>query len=461
MIDKIIKEIESKEKVLILGFGREGKSTYKLIRKYLKDKHLTICDGNEKLLEQNSELSDDHNLDFVLGSNYLDNLNDYDMIIKSPGVNFKYIDHSKISDKITSQVNLFFKYSNNLTIGVTGTKGKSTTSSMIHYILTGMNKKAILVGNIGIPIFDKIDEFDKDTIVVTELSCHQLQFVKASPNISILLNIYEEHLDLYKSYEEYSLAKINIFKYQKDTDYNIWGLDSPDSVKYFKANNNTYSFSINNNMVKRGILIKEDGLYYKEGTNIKLVYDKKRTRKLLGEHNLYNVAASMCVSMILNLDMDKVCDLVDSFEPLEHRMEFVGTYKGISFYNDSIATIPSACIYCIKSVPNTKTAIVGGMDRGLDLSELVNYFNSSNCPLETIIFLKDTGYNICDELKRLHCNKRLIKAVDMEDAVINAYKYTKEGASCVLAPAAASYNVYKNFEERGKAYKGFVKDFSK
>ena len=213
----------------------------------------------------------------------------------------------------------------------------------------------------------------------------------------------------------------------------------------------------NNNMVNNGILIKDDGLYYIHDKNCNLVYDRKRNRKLLGDHNLYNIAASLCVSLILKLDINKVCDLIDSFKPLEHRMEFVGTFNGISFYNDSIATIPSSCIYCIKSIPNTETAIVGGMDRGLDLSELINYFNSNECPLKTIIFLKDTGYNICDKLNELKCDKKLIKAEDMEDAVLKAYEYTNKGKACVLAPAAASYNVYKNFEERGKAYKDFIK----
>lgn len=459
MINKIIEEINSYENILILGFGREGKSTYNLIRKYLPEKKLVIADGNEKLLENNSNLKDDNNLEFILGKNYLDNLDSYDLILKSPGVNFKFIDYEKIENKITSQIDLFLKYSTCMTIGITGTKGKSTTSSLIYHVLKGMNKDVILAGNIGIPVFEELENIKKDTIFVIELSCHQLQFVKSSPNISILLNIYEEHLDLYKSYGHYMKAKLNIFKYQKESDYNIWGLDSPDSYKYFNKKNNTHTFSIDDKKVQNGILIKEDGLYLVKDDISKLVYDKKRKRNLLGDHNLYNVAASLCISDILKLDLSEISNLIDSFEPLEHRMEKVGTFRGITFYNDSIATIPSATINCIKSIPNVKTVIIGGMDRGLDLSSLIDYlYNDNN--IETCIFLRDTGYMIKEQLEKKDSTKRLINANDMEDAVKNAYLYTKEGETCILSPAAASYNVYKNFEERGKDYKRLIKELS-
>lgn len=157
MINNIINHISSFNNVLILGYGREGKSTYNLIRKYLKDKKLVIADSNEQLLENNPELKNDSNLSFVLGKKYLENLDNYDLIIKSPGVNFKFIDYSKFENKITSQIDLFLKYSTCTTIGVTGTKGKSTTSSLIYHILKSMDKNVILAGNIGIPVFEELD----------------------------------------------------------------------------------------------------------------------------------------------------------------------------------------------------------------------------------------------------------------------------------------------------------------
>lgn len=446
MINSIIEEINSYNKVLILGFGREGKSTYNFIRKYLNDKLLYIADGNEKLLENNPELNLDKNITLILGDRYLDNLSSFDLIIKSPGVNFKFLDYTSIEEKITSQIDLFLRHSICKTIGVTGTKGKSTTSSLIYHVLFNMGLKTVFAGNIGIPVFEKIDEVDKDTIFVMELSCHQLKFVKSSPNISILLNLYEEHLDLYKSYEDYIEAKLNIFKYQKEDDYKIWGLDSKDSIKYFKDDVNTYTYSTNE--TDKGVTIKEDGLYL----NNKLVYLKNRSRNILGEHNYINIAPVLIVADILHLDLEKVCDLVDSFKPLEHRLEYVGKYNGIDFYNDSISTIPMSTINCINAVDNAYTIIIGGLDRGIDYSELIDFLYENN-KIKVILCLKDTGYTIGDELINRICNKVVLKAEDMKDVVRLAYENTPYGKACMLSPAAASYNTYKNFEERGKDFK--------
>jgi len=452
MINNIINEINSYDKVLILGYGREGKSTFKFIRKYLSDKHLYIADSNEKLVEANPELDSDDNITLILGSNCLDNLNDYDLIIKSPGINFKNIDYSSFEDKITSEIDLFLRFSNCKTIGVTGTKGKSTTSSLIYHVISNMYDNTLFAGNIGIPVFEKIEEVNENTIFVLELSCHQLKFVKASPNISVLLNLYEEHLDLYKSYEDYIFAKLNIFKYQKENDYKIWGLDSKDANKYFKDDNNTYTYSTNE--TNKGVTVKEDGLYL----NGKLVYLKSRKRNLLGEHNYINIAPVLIVAYILGLDLDRVCDLVDDFKPLEHRLEYVGNYSGIDFYNDSISTIPMTCINAVNAIDNAYTVIIGGLDRGIDYSELVDYLYSSN-KIKTVLCLKDTGYMIADELNNRNSDKTIIKAIDMEDAVRLAYEHTAKGSACLLSPAAASYNTYKNFEERGKAYKNYIEEY--
>ena len=453
MINQIINEINSYDKVLILGFGREGKSTYNFIRKYLGNKHLFIADSNEKLIDSNPQLSSDNDVTVILGEQYLDNLEDYDLIIKSPGVNFKFIDYSKFEDKITSQIDLFLKHSICKTIGVTGTKGKSTTSSLIYHVLSNMGLKTLFAGNIGIPVFENIEEVDSDTLYVMELSCHQLKFVKASPNISVLLNLYQDHLDLYRSYEDYIFAKLNIFKYQKENDYKIWGLDCPDSFKYFKEENNTLTYS--EKEVKNGISIKEDGLYLKD----KLIYSKDRKRNILGSHNFHNIAAVLLVANILNLDLDKVCDYIDTFKPLEHRLEYVGNFKGIDFYNDSISTIPVATINCINAVENAYTIIIGGFDRGIDYSILIDFLYNTD-KVKVIICLKDTGYKIADELSKRNCNKTIIKAENMKNAVELAYQYTEEKKACMLSPAAASYNSYKNFEERGKDYKKEIMSIS-
>ena len=224
MYKKIIEELKDK-KIAILGLGKEGMSTYNFIRRHLSDQELTILDGNEKLLENNEVLKKDSNLKFNLGDSYLNDLDKFDLIIKTPGISFKGMDISSFKNKIISQLELFLKYIPNIVIGVTGTKGKSTTSSLIYKIIKDQGKEVLLLGNIGVPLFDLVEDIKEDTILVIEMSSHQLEYVTYSPNISILTNLFQEHLDHYNSYEEYIEAKINIARYQNSNNYFLYNKD--------------------------------------------------------------------------------------------------------------------------------------------------------------------------------------------------------------------------------------------
>ena len=231
MYNKILEHLKNK-KIAIVGFGREGKSTYKFIRKYLNNQELEILDGNEKLLELNEELKSDKNLKIITGKNYLDNLEKYDLIIKSPGVKFKDLDISKFEDKITSQLGLTLDFYKQNVIGITGTKGKSTTTSLIFKVLKDQGYDAYLLGNIGIPIFDYIEKFNENSKLVIEMAALQLEYVKTSPHIGIILNLFEEHLDFFKSKEHYFLAKLNMFKYQDNSDYGLYTSSNKTLDKY-------------------------------------------------------------------------------------------------------------------------------------------------------------------------------------------------------------------------------------
>ena len=228
MISKLLNYLENK-KILILGFGVEGKSTYKFLRRNFPKMNLTICDSNE------IDINSLENVEILQGEEYLERINDYDIIMKSPGISFKDIDITNFKEKIKSQIELLLEFVDVFTIGITGTKGKSTTSSLIYEVLKEQNRNAILLGNIGTPIFECIDKIEKDTIVVLELSSHALEYMKLSPNISVLLNVFEEHLDHYKSLQNYIDAKYNIFKYQKENDYAIYNVDN-ELMKEHKVN---------------------------------------------------------------------------------------------------------------------------------------------------------------------------------------------------------------------------------
>ncbi|MDE5587360.1 MAG: hypothetical protein K2I72_03200, partial [Bacilli bacterium] len=219
MKNKIFEELKEK-RVLLLGFGKEGKSSYQFIRSMNQTKQIGIAN-----LEpiQDFDFSGDPYLTFYIGEDYLKACYDYDIIIKGPGVVIKDYLSEEIKSRITCQTDLFLKYCRNKTIGITGTKGKSTTSSLLYHILQKLGKPSVLIGNIGIPVFDVLDDLEKDTICVLELGVHQLEFMKHSPNIAVILNIYEEHLDHYLSMEEYVNAKKNIYLHQTENDIFIAG----------------------------------------------------------------------------------------------------------------------------------------------------------------------------------------------------------------------------------------------
>ena len=211
------KEILNKfvdKNIAILGFGREGKSTYKFLRRFFPDVKLTIVDKNINI-SSDSIFNDDKNVLFKLGDDYLSNLDDFDIIVKSSGISLNYIDNKNIIERVVSQYSLVLENCNYNIIGVTGTKGKSTTSSLLYKVFKDNGKKTLLLGNIGVPIFDYIDEIDEDTIVVLELSAYQLEYIKKAPKVSILLNLYEEHLDYFGSKDKYFNAKLNILNKQK------------------------------------------------------------------------------------------------------------------------------------------------------------------------------------------------------------------------------------------------------
>ena len=452
MIKKLLEYLNDK-RILILGFGKEGESTYKLLRKYFPEKNLFIADKNMNLLVDKIELVEDPYLEVSLGENYLNGIEEYDLIIKAPGISLKDVNLEKINNKITSQLELFLEFVDVYTIGITGTKGKSTTSSVMYKVLLDQDKDAFLLGNIGEPIFNSIEEMKKDSIVVLELSSHALEFVKRSPNIAILLDIYEEHLDHYKSFERYIEAKFNVAKFQKENDYLIYNYDNENMKKFgFEYKENDYAVSLNSIPNTKNKSYLENGQI---NCNGKCVMSFEEELNLKGTHNMNNIMFILCACDILNLDINKAIDSVKEFKPLEHRMEFVANIKDVSYYNDSIATIPASTINAIEALKNVNTILVGGNDRGVDLNELIDYLYSHKT-IENVICLPKTGEYIKEGLK--DSDKRVEFFDDLKTAVSFAKKVTKENTICLLSPAASSYGYFKNFEERGKLFKQYVLD---
>lgn len=449
MIEKLLTYLEDK-KILILGFGMEGESTYRFIRRHFPEKNLYVADKNVRLLDNRVDLMEDPYLEVSVGENYLNGIEQYDLIVKAPGISFKDIDISKFQDKITSQLELFLEFADVYSIGITGTKGKSTTSTLIYKVLSDQGKDAFLLGNIGEPIFNDIEDFTDKTIAVIEISSHALEYVKHSPNISLILDIYEEHLDHYKNLEAYIEAKFNIAKFQKDGDYFIYNYDNKLMKEFgFNHRENDYAISANEiPSVKNKVTLDGDFINC-NGKNVMNVHEEMH---LKGEHNINNIMFVFAIIDILKLDPDRAIETIKNFWPLEHRMEYFANIDGVDYYNDSIATIPEATINAIKSLKNINTLIVGGNDRGVNLNELIEFLRT--CEVENIICLPKTGEYIRDGLSSSNKNVKFFEK--LEDAVTEAKSVTKKGYACLLSPAASSYGYFKNFEERGRLYKEYV-----
>lgn len=384
------------KRILIWGYGREGKSTEHFINTFCSVKSLSIFEGRADEINES----------------------EYDCIIKSPGIKV-----SSYHEKYTSQTELFLEEFAPQTIGITGTKGKSTTSSMLYRALragTGENVK--LVGNIGSPCLDYYGEYNKDTIIVFEMSCHQLSHLKYSPHVAVFLNLYEDHLDYYGTYENYFLAKQNITLHQSAEDFFFYGDQIP---------------AIDTRAQRR--MISRD---------TSLSFDMK----LSGEHNQFNAAFvyQICTELYGCSD-GETRRAIESFDGLPHRMQFIANVNEVDYYDDSISTIPQATIEAVKSISHVKTVLIGGMDRHINYDILIEFITRH--PEYTYILSYESGrriYEAVSDLPCCHYRSTLSEAVALAKAV------TPRGSACLFSPAAASYGYFKNFEERGDVYAQLV-----
>ena len=449
MYNKILEKLNNKN-IAILGFGKEGKSTYNFIRRY-SNQTLTILDKND-ILKNNEYLKEDKNLKIITGDTYLNNLEQYDLIIKAPGIALLDIDLKNIEDKLTSQLELILEINKKNIIGITGTKGKSTTTSLLYNIIKDQNENTFLLGNIGNPILDYIEKFNEESILVIEMSSHQLEFVHQSPHIGVILNLYQDHLDHTGTLEKYHNDKMHMFKYQDESDIGIYDGQNEYLINLVNKNNyksKLYNFKVNE---KADIYVENNKIYY----NNEMIYDGNQQRNLIGSHNLKNIMVTLLITKLLNLDIEKATKVVNKFNPLEHRLERVGTYNNITYFNDTIATIPEATINGINGLGNVDTLIFGGMDRNIDYSKFIEFLKTSN--ITNLIGLPETGHKICKILEEKNTNKNIYIVETIDEAVDIADKQTKKNHICLLSPAASSYNKFKNFEEKGNYYKNVIKN---
>lgn len=426
-INTIFKRLRGK-RILILGFGREGKSSLAFIQKFLP--HATVG-----VADRNAEAFNDLNVNNLnpiatySGEDYWKAINYYDIVLKTPGISLK--DKDVDLSKITSQTDLFLEDFHKQIIGVTGTKGKSTTSTLIYHLLKESGRDAFLAGNIGIPIFDIIDKINNRSIIVFELSAHQLQFIHRSPHIGILLNVFEEHLDHFGTFESYRDAKFNIIRKMDEHDWAV--------------TNGEFSYQASQLM-----LHSLNYQYY----DFNVDWDKL---PLKGDHNRLNVKAALCAIQAYGIPVDEVIPYLYTFKPLEHRQELVGTFHDVTFYNDSISTIPQAAIAAVQTVKNVKFLLLGGFDREIDYTPLINYLIAN--PLKHILYTGKAGCRMYDMLQTAGYKGEAERFDNLEEAFAIIKQKAEKGDVVLLSPAAASYDQYKNFEQRGSKFKELASKF--
>jgi len=445
------------KKVLILGFGREGVDTFKFLRRLFPVKKIGIADVKYKIQNTKYKIQ---NVRWHLGKNYLKAIKKYDIIIKSPGIPFKILPRPVLG-KITTQTEIFFENCSGKIVGITGTKGKSTTSSLIYEILKSGGKKAHLIGNIEKPVLEYLSsattsdrskntkntsysfppsltrarqsrakgedeneifiaslrESSVNDVYVYELSSHQLYNLKKSPHIAVLLNIYPEHLDYYRNFKEYANAKANITKYQTKNDY----------------------------------------LVYNSGDkNVREIAKKSKAKRIpiKGEYYSLDKAAAKAVGKIFKVPSKIIEKVIKGFKPLPHRLELVGKFQGITFYNDALATIPEATIGALEVLGDrVETIMLGGYERNIDFKNLAKKVLKTK--IKVVILFPTTGRRIWQTIKQQRgvTSLKPFFVDNMMDAVKLAYLHTQKGKICLLSTASPSFSIFRDYKEKGNLFK--------
>lgn len=425
-------------KIGIIGYGLEGQAAYDY---YKSQSEITVCDINDVILPDG--------VSSQTGQSYLENLSRFDLIVRSPIIKPEDILslNPGIQDKITSNTNEFFRVcpTRNI-IGITGTKGKGTTSTLIANILEAYGLKVHLGGNIGKPALRLLEEdIQPDDWVVLELSSFQLIDCRYSPRIGICLVVVSEHLDWHHDIDEYFNAKRQLFLNQ-----------SPDDIAiYFADNDNSKDIANSSKGWKipyfddPGATVK-DGYIHIAGTDI----CKADELGLKGRHNWQNVCAAVTAVWQIKRDIDPIAMVLKEFKGLEHRLEYVSEVDDISFYDDSFGTTPETAIVAIDAFDSPKIVILGGSDKGASYDQLAMKIKESN--VKDVILIGNQGPRIGDSLKSVGYNSIHQGGQNMEQIISMAKSLAQPGDIVLLSPACASFDMFKNYKDRGDQFKQAV-----
>ena len=437
-------------KVALVGFGVENQAAFR----YWQTKAVTpvICDHDLNVaVPEGTETQ--------LGEKYLENLDRFDIIVRTVGMHPKVIleKNPDVAHKITTAVNLFFEECQVPIIGVTGTKGKGTTSTLIFKILEAAGKKVCLAGNIGTPMLDILPQTSGLDYVVLELSSFQLQDVKYSPAVAVCLMVVPEHLNWHQDFADYKRAKANMFRYQNSDGIAIFNALNPSSTDIAATSPTAKKLSYA--VAEPGIdlppvytvLVKDEAVCYHNQVVVKV-----EEVKLLGRHNLENVCAAVAATIgLVEGKLEAIKSAVSGFTGLEHRLEFVREVSGVGFYNDSFSTTPETAIAALKSFTQPKIAILGGSDKGIPFEELAETVARSG--VKHVLAIGQTGPVIAGLLRAHGFNSITTEGLSsMPEIVDKARELATPGDVVLLSTGCASFGMFHDYKDRGNQFKAAV-----
>ena len=448
------------KKVAIIGMGVSNIPLLDYF--YKKNANVTIFDKrNIEDLDKNViEKVSRYNMGMFLGENHLSNLKGFDIIFRSPSCRpdtKEIVEEVKRGAILTSEIEMLMELCPGKIIGITGSDGKTTTTSLIYEIIKKKGYNCYLGGNIGIPLFTKVDEMTKNDIVILELSSFQLMNMKISPDISVITNITPNHLDIHKSYEEYIDSKKNIFKYQDEKGILVLNYDNDITKKCAEEANGKVIFFSSKAKLDNGYIVDEGVIKECDDKVRKHILDTNDVI-LRGNHNYQNIATAIAATSTL-VDIDTAIKAIKNFKPVEHRIEFVREIDGVKWYNDSASSSPSRTLSGLNAFDEKIVLIAGGYDKNLDYTPMAKTVVDK---VKALILIGQTSGKIYDAVKQELENEgkkmNIYMCNTLEDTIQIAKKNASKGDVVLFSPASASFDMFKNFADRGNQFKDLVKN---
>lgn len=446
------------KKVAIIGIGVSNLPLLEYF--YDLNARVTIFDSKEsnQISVEAMQKIEKYGFEFIGGKDSLSRLKGFDIIFRSPSCmpdRPELVEAVENGAVLTSEIEMVLKLAPCKVIGVTGTEGKTTTTTLINEIVKKSGRKTYLGGNMGKPIFTKIRNIKPENIIILELSSFQLSDMDISPDISVVTNIYPDHLNVHKSYEEYREAKKNIFKHQSENGIVVLNYDNEFTREFAKeANGKVIFFSSKEKLDDGFIYDKTDGTikYCEDGVRRHIM--KKEDIKLRGIHNYENICAAIAATSSI-VDVDTQVKAIEEFTGVEHRLEFVRELNNVKWYNDSIGTSPASTIAGLNSFDEDIILLAGGSDKGLDYKEVGEAIARK---VRALILTGPTSEKIENATKQALNGKsiEIYYTSNMQESVNLAKDIAKAGDVVLLSPASASFDLYKNFEDRGHQFKDCV-----